>query len=242
MGAFTLIELLVVMAIIALLAALLLPTLNRAKERGLTAACAGNLHQTGLALNMYLHEHNCFPLATIGNGLGYYQVALGPLASPQVLCCPKSKPATPRLLSMYLTNSMIIFPAYGYNMFGALSLVSTQRLALNLGLGGDSGQPSPANRVLKPAQMIALGDTPAVQPTSPDTAMKHAPSDLLWLIFPEVFPIDKVPGVGNWHNGGANMVFCDGHVEYSKQSVWMAANDGERQLWNNDNQPHEEYW
>jgi prepilin-type processing-associated H-X9-DG protein len=48
--------------------------------------------------------------------------------------------------------------------------------------------------------------------------------------------------VGNWHNGGANLLFCDGHVEFAKQSVWMAANDGERQLWNSDNQPHEEYW
>src|SRR6266576_3902103 len=56
-GAFTLIELLVVIAIIGILAALLLPVLGRAKESGRSAACLSNLHQIGIALQLYVQDN-----------------------------------------------------------------------------------------------------------------------------------------------------------------------------------------
>jgi len=56
--AFTLVELLVVLAVIGILAALLLPVLGRAKESARAAACLSNLHQAGIALQIYVSENN----------------------------------------------------------------------------------------------------------------------------------------------------------------------------------------
>ena len=66
--AFTLIELLVVIAIIALLMAILLPILHRAREQGARAACLSNLRQLTLAWLLYAEDND----NKIVNGSTYF--------------------------------------------------------------------------------------------------------------------------------------------------------------------------
>lgn len=54
--AFTLLELAIVVTIVGILTALLLPAISRTKELGRSAVCLNNLHQIGVALQLYVQD------------------------------------------------------------------------------------------------------------------------------------------------------------------------------------------
>lgn len=79
-----------------------------------------------------------------------------------------------------------------------------------------------------PAEMIAIGDTWIINEPHPSLAGT------------QVNTVGFL--VGTLHNGGANVVFIDGHVEYGKQRKWVETTESARRRWNNDYEPHPATW
>ncbi len=117
--AFTLVELLVVISIIAVLAALLLPAISRAKASAQATACVSNLHQIGIALQIYVDgNHNLLPVmrdrsmdtnSPATNSLpSVDEVLRSELANTNVLRCPADHEGIfERTGSSYSWNSLL---------------------------------------------------------------------------------------------------------------------------------------
>ena len=266
---FTLVELLLVIAVIAVLAALLLPALARAKASAKSAACKSNLRQLGIALTMYVSDYQKYPgpimpedggpLEPVGPREGWS----GPLnaylpgegwPNPNVLLdggdtrahrqqCVFTCPAVPRQWQWALpgrpNGGWAYVSSYGYNIKGTGRIpANVQDLGLGprrVGTHAQYGHPgtilwTAESQVCAPSELIAVGDGYA-------EGMYNAN-----FLLPEDPWSPQFSYLGTIHTAGANIVFCDGHVEYGKKKQWVKPTEAARKRWNNDNQPHPETW
>ena len=118
---FTLIELLVVIAIIVILAALLIPGLNAAREQAKSTKCLSNLKQIGMGMTMYIGDHKTLPYTLEGYGsqtyygqyIGYGLLWQGSyLKNANLLVCP-SQETPPFALWWNQSTTLDAFPVNG---------------------------------------------------------------------------------------------------------------------------------
>jgi len=206
----------------------------------------------------YLWPNGGFPPA--GYAKGTILMGFGYKKGQQVLYLGGAWPATSDSLGRTLALPAF---SYGYNDWGTLgAFPEANQLPYGEGLGGDIGTTNgelfpqvPSSAVVDPTQMIAITDRI-------DDASHGLPN------YPYIYnsdptrsnvtlPETSIPGVVQWaewpgaiHNGGSNVLFCDGHVSLYKQADLVQINPNQgggrmNMMWNNNHQiyaPNQGYY
>ena len=231
---FTLIELLVVIAIIAILAAMLMPALQKARESGRSASCTSNLKQQGTAFAMYSDEFNgwCVPAhtgrypkpgstdfldANGNNSVWWPSILKKYLGEKNIHCMEGAGPDDTLVLRNkdgFAKKSVFRCPSFDVN-YSKDNTIERCAYGLNaMGAGAlKSGNFSVAiNGIWKehtikyPSQLLRTGDSkkPTGSPVLSSTVFKDDAN----------FSYDQR------HNGFTNALMCDGSVNRFAWSVF----------------------
>ena len=227
-GAFTLIELLVVMAIIAILAALLLPSLNLAKQSAQRTACLANLKQIGTTFTIYLEDHDdYFPdRRDLKSSLpgGYHPWTTWPPSDPragwaatnfQSYCPNLNLWSCPTAISSPTGNAIQSVQATSADTNAPLCRYWAWRF-------DRTDNPVGQEDFWDKSQSQAVSDLIAASATDATLGLITGPVDVELVVdpyYPKTIPsVDPALKGCTIHAGGRCRAFLDGHTEFIKDA------------------------